>query len=214
MITIDASLENADVVARAFREARPALIGRWYATTRRHAFRAVRIVQQKYRGAAQTSATATRQGTGNLRASYAQQTERLSHGVQATLGLMRAHAKGQALRYGAVHEEGATIRGASKMLAIPLPSIRSPSGIAPRPSDFPRNETFVSKGRGFGGVICRRLPDGTIQPLFALRRQVVVPARPRGGAIAAAMTEVQPDLQRDLEQDAVAVLGGETRGTA
>lgn len=203
---IDVTLEGADAVRQAYRRARGEVLSRWYDTTRKHAFRAVRIIQTRYRGASQTSVMATRQGTGNLRASYTQQTERLTDGVQTALGLMRLAAKGNALRYGAVHEEGATIRSATgKRLAIPLASIRSPSGIAPPPSAF--SDTFVIKGR-FGGVIARRLAKGVIQPLFALRNQVTIPARPPGGAVNLAMAEVRPDLEAELERDAIAAIGG------
>ncbi len=208
-MSITIQLENADAVREAFRTAKPDLIARWYDTTRRHAFRAVRIIQTKYRGAAETSPTATRQGTGALRASYSQVTDKVSDGVQTQLGLMRLAAKGQALAYGYVHEEGATIRPTrTRFLAIPLPSIRSRSGVAPKPSDFPRSETFITKGKGFGGVICRRLAGGAIQPLFALRRSVTIKARPPGGAINAAFAEISPELQADLEHDALAVIGG------
>lgn len=206
---VSINLDGAEAVRDAFRTARPKLIARWYDTTRRHALRAVRIIQTKYRGAESTSATATRQGTGNLRASYAEQTALDATGVETRIGLMRTAARGQALRYGAVHEEGATIRPVrAQRLAIPLPTIRSPSGIAPKPSDFPRKDTFVLKGKFGGGIIARRLGNGVIQPLFALRRQVVIRARPPGGAINAAFREIESDLQQALEADAVTVVGG------
>lgn len=208
---IQLEIENAAAVRAAFTFRRTTLLSRWYDTTRKHAFRAVRVIQTKYRGAAATSATATRQGTGALRASYAQQTEKLPNGIETALGLMRLAAKGQALRYGFVHEEGATIRPTkAKRLAIPLPPIRSKSGIAPTPADF--TDTFIIKGKFGGGIIARRLgKKGVIQPLFALRRQVVIPARPQGGAINAAMAEVQPQLTADLERDALAILAGEAK---
>lgn len=204
------TLDGAAAVQGAYRAARRALVTRWEATTRRHAFRVVRSIQARHRSGAATTDTATRVGTGALRASYTQQTERTAHGIETRIGLMRLGAQGQALRYGAVHEEGATIRSASgKMLAIPLAAIRSPSGVAPPPSSFSRKETFVIKGKFGGGVIARRLAGGVIQPLYALRRQVVIPARPRGGAINAVFDALQPELQRALEQDAVAVINGE-----
>lgn len=206
----DLTIDGAQAIRDAFRGARAKLIGRWYDTTRRHALRAVRIVQTKYRGAEFTSATATKQGTGNLRASYSEETRQYADaGVETRLGLMRTAAKGQALRYGAVHEEGATIRPVrAQRLAIPLPTIRRPSGLAPKPSDFPRKTTFVIKGKFGGGIIAQRLAKGVIKPLFALRRQVVIPARPAGGAINLAFAEVQLGMQADLERDALAVLGG------
>ena len=70
------------------------------------------------------------------------------------------------------------------------------------------DDTFVIKGQFGGGIIARRLGKGVIQPLFALRNQVVIPARPPGGAINAAFREIEPDLRADLERDALAVLGG------
>lgn len=202
-------LTGADAIREAFRTARPRLVDRWYDTTRRYAYDAVRIIQTRYRGAETTSATATKQGTGALRASYNQKTDRTPAGVATSLGLMRWAARGNALRYGHVHEEGAVIRPVrAQRLAIPLPTIRSKGGVAPRPSDFPRKSTFIIKGKFGGGIIARRLGKGAIQPLFALRRQVVIPARPPGGAINAAFREIEPQLQDALARDAVTIIGG------
>lgn len=206
---IDATFEvtGAEAVARAFRTARPRLMDRWERTTRRGALRAVRIWQTKYRGAGRTSASATRQGTGALRGSIAQRVRRLGDVIEGLIGLYRFGAKGQALIYGAVHEEGARIRSARAggMLAIPLAAVRSPSGIAPPPRSFP--DAFVlRKGPfGSGGLLVRR-EGGRIIPLFALRREVTVPARPPGGAINAAVAEVEPQLTAELLRDAERLL--------
>lgn len=204
MLSVD--IDGVAATQRAFRAARRETLDRWDQTVRRHAFRAVREIQTTYRGASATSATATRQGTGNLRASYTQQTSRVANGIEARIGLMRTAARGRALVYGAVHEEGATIRG-NPWLAIPLSSIRRPSGLAPPTSEF-RGDSFIYQSKRGNLLIARRLPGGGIQNLYLLRREVRIPARPPGGAINAAFASVQADMQRDLGRDVVAALGG------
>jgi hypothetical protein len=211
MIHINIETTGATEAALAFKTAKPQIFDRWYSTMRKAAFRAVRIIQQRYRGASATSATATRQGTGALRGSYSQDTQKTTTGVDARIGLMHAGEQGHALRYGAVHEEGATIRSKGKKLTIPLASIRSPSGIAPPARSFPN--TFVIPGRSRQGVIMQRLGGGNVRALFALRNEVRIPARPPGGAINAAVKEIQPELDAALEQDVVDVIAG-SQGSA
>lgn len=207
MIEAGFTVEGGAQVREAFRRAESRLMDRWDRTTRRHALRAVRIWQQQYRGAARTSATATRQGTGALRASITQRVARTAQTtVEALIGLYRFGAKGKALLYGGVHEEGATIRSSSgKMLAIPLAAVRSPSGQAPPPRSF-ADAFVIRKGPfGSGGIIARKVGDQII-PLYALRRSVTIPARPLGGAINAAVKQVEPDFLAGLEADAAKLL--------
>lgn len=199
-------LHGATAVQQAFTAARRETLARWQRTLSRHAFRAVRTVQAEHRSGSKTTATATRVGTGNLRASYSQRTGAIAHGVESRIGLMRLGARGRALSYGATHEEGAVIHG-KPWLAIPLPSIRRPSGLAPPTSEF-RADSFVYKSRRGNLLIARRRADKSIENLYVLRRSVSVPARPLGGAINAAVAAVQGELQRDLEHDIVAAIGG------
>jgi hypothetical protein len=207
---IQASFEMTGAnVADAFKRAKPQVLAGMERETRKQAIRATRIWQQRYRSASATSATATRVGTGQLRASIAQQVRRSGDAIEGVVGLYRFGAKGNVLAYGAVHEEGGVIRSSKGgYLAIPLGAIRSPSGVAPPPSSFSRDETFVlNKGPfGSGGIICRKVGQ-QIVPLYLLRREVRVPARPQGGAINAAVREVEPDLLAALERIPAEALG-------
>ena len=213
MIQIAIETSGLAQAREGFRHAREQMLTAWEQTMNRHAFKAVRIIQERYRGAATTTPTATRVGTGALRASYSQRTARATtDSVESTIGLMRISAHGRALAYGAVHEEGATItptRG--RYLAIPLPTIRSPAGIAPPPRSF--TGTFIIQGKR-GPVIMRRTGTGAAEPIFALRESVTIPARPPGGAVNMAVKEIQSQLEADLQQNAVDAIGGGTAGTA
>jgi hypothetical protein len=208
MIYASFTITGGEEVAQVYKTARPELTRRYSRRLRIASFKAVRTVQTKYRGAATTSANATRQGSGILRGSYGTETPKISGDeISVRVGLYKFSAKGAALIYGHVHEEGATIKPKSaRMLAIPLPGIRNPSGVSPRPRDFP--DAFIVRGKSFAPVLVRRLADGVIQPLFALRSSVTVPARPKGGAINAAVNAEQPELLAGLEADTLTLLGG------
>lgn len=215
MIRVDVSIEGATAVRQALQQAGPEIQRRWFNTMRRAALKATRTIQTQYRGAAATTGSATRQGTGALRGSYTERTRQIgAGGVESQIGLYRFGARGNALIYGHVHEQGETIRPArAQFLAIPLSSIRRPSGLAPRPSDFPRSETFVRMTGADRGVIMRRLPDGSVVPIFALRRSVYVPPRPgggptTGGAINVAVNDGLPALANELLNDAAEAVGG------
>ncbi len=65
------------------------------------------------------------------------------------------------------HEGGIITPKKAKYLAIPL----TPAAKAMRPRDF--TDTFINKG-----VIFRKLEGGKIEALYALKKQVKIPARP------------------------------------
>jgi hypothetical protein len=208
MIQLSVSVEGAETLRHAYAQARETLLERVSASMRRHTLRAVAIIQQRYRSGPR-SPTSTAVGTGNLRASYTSVQRRSGTEVAVDVGLMRLGAKGRALSYGAVHEEGATIRPTrAQYLAIPLATVRSPAGIAPPPRSFPH--TFVIPARrGDGLVLMQRQAGGAPRPIFKLQKSVTIPARPPGGAVHAGVTEVLPALEADLVRDGEAVLGAE-----
>ncbi|MDD3535373.1 MAG: phage virion morphogenesis protein [Candidatus Cloacimonetes bacterium] len=75
---------------------------------------------------------------------------------------------GTDLKYARIHHEGGIIRPVSaQYLAIPL----TKEAAAKRPRDW--KNTFVRKS-----VIFRKLDSGEIEALYALKTQVVMPARP------------------------------------
>lgn len=75
---------------------------------------------------------------------------------------------GTNLKYARIHHEGGVIKPVSaKYLAIPL----TKEAAAKRPREW--KNTFVRKS-----VIFRKLEDGSIEALYALKTQVVMPARP------------------------------------
>ena len=81
-------------------------------------------------------------------------------GEQVTIGTNVNYAK--------IHHEGGIIRPRNaKYLAIPL----TKKAAVKRPRDY--QNTFIQKG-----VIFRKLRDGSIEALYALKRQVEMPARP------------------------------------
>jgi phage gpG-like protein len=72
------------------------------------------------------------------------------------------------LPYAKIHHTGGVIRPKrAKFLAIPL----TPLARTMRPRDF--QDTFISKG-----VIFRKLEGDKIEALYALKKQVVMPAQP------------------------------------
>lgn len=81
-------------------------------------------------------------------------------GEQVTIGTNVNYAK--------IHHEGGIIRPRNaKYLAIPL----TKEAAVKRPREF--TDTFIQKG-----VIFRKLGDGSFEALYALKRQVEIPARP------------------------------------
>lgn len=75
---------------------------------------------------------------------------------------------GTNLRYARIHHEGGIIRPVNaRYLAIPL----TKEAAVKRPRDF--QSTFIKKG-----VIFQKTADGSITPIYALKKQVTIPARP------------------------------------
>jgi len=206
MIGADVDTKEIELYQRALVGARKRLFDELDPALHRESLRITRTISRKYRGASETSLTATRQGTGALRGSYGFQVSRRGGSViETVIGLMRQFAKGRALIYGWVHELGGIIRPTNTQnLAIPLAAVRNPSGIAPRPRDFPNAFVLNAKGIGQGLLVERR--GDTIVPLFALRRQVRIPARPQGGAITAAIRDHDTQMRAALEAASIRAL--------
>lgn len=77
----------------------------------------------------------------------------------------------------AVHERGATITAKkAKYLTIPLPAALRPNGTPLRPSARDWDNTFVGKSKK-GNLLIFRKTDNGIVPLYALKKQVKIPAR-------------------------------------
>ncbi len=77
-----------------------------------------------------------------------------------------------------VHEKGATIRAKrSKFLTIPLPAAMDSRGVPLRKKARDWPNTFVQKSRRGNLLIFRNNPDGTITPLYLLRKSVKLPPR-------------------------------------
>lgn len=196
---IDVKITGADEVTRAFRGARAAVLDAWQKTITEHLEWGVVRIQREYRSATTTTDTATRVGTGNLRASYAQRTERRLRDLLGHIGVLTPN---KVLKYAHVHEkDGETIITPknAKNLAIPLAAARRPSGLAPSPREVP--DLFLIPR---WMILAKRLPGGMIQPWFALRKRVRVKGRP---AIMPVGRRVAARLEPDLVADWQMVLG-------
>lgn len=75
---------------------------------------------------------------------------------------------GSGLNYARIHHEGGIIRPVNaKALAIPIAKIAA----AKKPREF--DNTFIKKG-----IIFQKQEDGSLLALYALKKQVSIPARP------------------------------------
>ncbi len=105
----------------------------------------------------------SRKGGGTTLVKSAKLVNSIKHrvvGEQVTIGTNVNYAK--------IHHEGGIIRPRNaKYLAIPL----TKEAAVKRPREF--TDTFIQKG-----VIFRKLGDGSIEALYALKRQVEMPSRP------------------------------------
>lgn len=171
---------------------REKVLQRWARTTFASGAAAVGIIQRKYRGARDTTPTATARRTGRLAASYGHEVRQDPHGVALMLGTIRGERA--ALEYAAVQEYGATIRPKrAKALTIPLPAAKTAAGVVRGgPRDF--LNTFTVPGKPF---IFQRQGDRVVA-LFKFMEEVTVPARP---ALLPALNDVLPAMQEQLVQD-------------
>lgn len=85
---------------------------------------------------------------------------------------------GPQVPYGAIHEFGGIIKPVKgKFLAIPLDAAKTAAGVARGgPKDF--DDTFVVTSKLGNLLIAQSDGGGDITPLFALKEQVEIPARP------------------------------------
>jgi hypothetical protein len=75
-----------------------------------------------------------------------------------------------------LHEYGGTLRSRAKYLAIPLPAALKSDGTPLRDNPRDWDNTFVQMSRAGNLLIFRRIGAG-IEPLYALKTQVAIPAR-------------------------------------
>ena len=113
---------------------------------------------------------------------------------------------GSNLEYAHIQKEGGTIAAKNvRNLTIPLAAFLTPQGIArgsardviAAPGDYGYDGTFFSRGVLMG----RRGED--VEPLFALRPSVTLPARPYA---APAMEEIKPQFEASLSSALEALL--------
>lgn len=130
--------------------------------------------------------------TGQLRrALYATPATDSGTAITATVGVDSAIAP-----YGRIQELGGTIVPTQAgHLTVPLDEAKTSKGVASfsarqviaNPFNFGFAGTFVAKDVLFG-----KLSEGTIVPLFALKRSVTLPAR---GYLSSSLQEKAPDIR-------------------
>ena len=152
--------------------------------------------------------------TGRLRAAFGMQVEQQGSGVRARIGYILPQTRqggGDPLAYARIHEgwpEGrasTTIRPrGAQYLAIPLAAAQTPAGVARGgPRDF--HDTFVQRSRQGTLILFQKVGSGGIVPLFVLKKEVVIPARP---ALRPTMQRFTPLILEDLGKAVQAALGG------
>lgn len=93
-------------------------------------------------------------------------------------GLITGEVKSSGVKYAATHEFGATIVPKNKQfLAIPIGDNRRSDGM---PKVTTKDLMAMGKGKSFirKGIIFMKEDGGGIKAMFALRKSVVIPARP------------------------------------
>lgn len=99
-------------------------------------------------------------------------------------------------KYAATHEYGATIKPTrSRYLAIPLGAMKTRAGVSRVPSPRSVPDAFFWQSKAGNKFIARARPDGGIEPLFLLREQVRIKARP---FIRPSLAEAAAGLRRRL----------------
>lgn len=152
--------------------------------------------------------------TGRLRAAFGMEVQQQGSGVQARIGYILPQGRqggGDALVYARIHEGWPDGRASTTMrprnaqyLAIPLAAAKTPAGVARGgPRDFP--DTFVQRSRQGTLILFQQVGSGGIVPLFILKREVVIPARP---ALRPTMQRFTPLILDDLGKAVQAALGG------
>lgn len=145
--------------------------------------------------------------SGVLRAAFMSRVTLSAGGAQGQIG----YAQGPASAYAATHEgwpnrrSSTTIKAKkTQYLAIPLAAAKTPAGVARgRPRDFPN--TFVARSKRGALLIFQRTGKGTIMPLFLLKKEVIIPARP---ALYPTVDKFLPLIREDIQREVTKVLGG------
>ncbi len=152
--------------------------------------------------------------TGALRAAFGMQVEQQGSGVRARIGYILPQARqggGDALVYARIHEGWPEGRGSTTLrprnaqyLAIPLAAAKTPAGVARGgPRDF--HDTFVQRSRQGNLIIFQKVGKGNIVPLFVLKKEVVIPARP---ALRPTMQRFTPLILEEMGKAVREALGG------
>lgn len=123
--------------------------------------------------------------TGHLRRSITGRTfkEKL---IYAIIGSGIFGRKG--VKYARIHEKGGKIKAKKKFLTIPLPGIKG------RAANYP--DAFIIKSKKGNLLIVEKSGDKGIRPLFALKKEVTIPAR---YWLSKSIKEMKPDLIRSLK---------------
>jgi len=176
-------------------------------TAERVGMRAVGVIKRRYRGARETTATATAVRTGALRDQYDHRTRAKGDTVELDLGIIRPGADAKVLEYARIHEkDGETVirPRRSKFLAIPLPAVKTAvRGVARGlPRDF--SETFVRRNDKGRLVIYQNRADQVV-PLFALVRSVRVKGRP--ALVPVGQEVVMPGLREGVDENWQKLMG-------
>lgn len=150
--------------------------------------------------------------SGRLRASIVARVEQDADGLTLTARAGGRGPLGASVVYAAAHEYGARIRPVrARMLAIPLPAALTRAGVARYVS--PLRQTAAGQlylSRSASGALLLRSTGTGREPLFLLRYQVRIPARPYLGP---AVEAERPRLVARLgDAVRVALLGGRGEG--
>lgn len=168
--------------------------------------RSVGEIKRRFRGERETTGTATAVRTGLLRDQYDYVASQNDETTRLDIGLVRPSTPARVLAYARVHEHDGetTIRPRrAKFLAIPLPAVKTATGVARGlPRDF--TETFVRRNKGGNLIIYQNRADQVV-PLFALVRSVKVKGRPALAPVGADVT--LPGLRDGVEENWQKVLG-------
>ena len=92
------------------------------------------------------------------------------------------------VKYARIHEKGGRIKAKKKFLTIPLPGVKG------RAANFP--DAFIIKSKKGNLLIVEKRGDKGLRPLFALKKEVTIPAR---HWLSQSIREMKPDLLRSLK---------------
>lgn len=95
----------------------------------------------------------------------------------------------RAVKYARIHEKGGKIRAKrAKMLTIPLPGVKG------RAANYP--DAFIIKSKKGNILIVERRGKKGLRPLFALKKEVSMPAR---YWLSRSIDEMKPELFRSMK---------------